>query len=543
MAQYCGAACQRLHWPEHRAACFAIHAPGEAAAPAHPQRHPAAPARGAVGAHHCGSAPSAAGARRKLVERAAREFGVFVAALSDTELTPATTAACEADSEPSLRSPREGASTPLGADAAEDSALSDGGAPRPARQRLASPPAVSQDAAEVCRRLARASVGARAALAAPGHAEEAEPERSDAGAPPAEASAAAAGAAAPKREPDAATLAAWRAAVDSLFVLLASSSQEDANDLVDLRRYREAIQPRFELSRKGDRPVLITAPHCIYLRRDGHEPHLAEKFTREVGEALAEELQGSFLTWTGVEQRWSQRLVVACKRRCGKDLSDLQEILDPRNRDPNYLLADEVWDNPWFKTMQGAAQDWRMAFGSGVQMLHVDVHGCQDPPATPSHLTVGLGAMQECAARLSLDHEELMVFRDALQAELTIVLDRLGPVLQKSMAAGADAQAAPSAPSALVRVILDTKARPDQHRARSFVGAWAAGSRRLTQTQQAISCAHFTHAVQLELSRALRRALALRGRDRAAMARFANALQAAWVKAKQRARGAGTEVA
>lgn len=35
---------------------------------------------------------------------------------------------------------------------------------------------------------------------------------------------------------------------------------------------------------------------------------------------------------------------------------------------------------------------------------------------------------------------------------------RLGPVLQKSMAAGADAQAAPSAPSALVRVILDTKA-------------------------------------------------------------------------------------
>lgn len=33
-------------------------------------------------------------------------------------------------------------------------------------------------------------------------------------------------------------------------------------------------------------------------------------------------------------------------------------------------------------------------------------------------------ASEECAARLSLDHEELMVFRDALQAELTIVLDR-----------------------------------------------------------------------------------------------------------------------
>jgi len=433
--------------------------------------------------HEVGRATADAAARRARhdrIRRAARAFGAFVAErLVDTELTPATPATEEGDSEVSVLSPPEGVSTPPVGDvestAGGSSPNAAGAAAREAQEAEAEPGTDSCDAAM----------------------------------------------------PDGAFVA-WRAAVDGLFADTASLSPEALDDLLELRHGREAVASRFEVSRKGGRPVLVTAPHCIYLRRDGHTPHLEEKFTREVGEALAEELGGSVLTWTKDEQRWSQRLV-ACGRQHGGDPGWLQDILDPRNRDPNYLRADEVWANPWFQAMQGVARDWRLAFGHGIQMLHVDVHGCQDPPTTPSHLTVGLGAMQECATRLSMDFSELAVFRDALHAELTAVLDRLGLAFENGAVVGAGT-------SNLVRVILDAKTCPDQHRARAFAGAWAAGSCRLTQTQQAMSCADFTHAVQLELSKALRIAL-LKGRDHAAIARLANGLQAAWVKAKQHARG------
>merc|ERR1712060_766227 len=80
----------------------------------------------------------------------------------------------------------------------------------------------------------------------------------------------------------------------------------------------------------------------------------------------------------------------------------------------------------------------------------------------------------------------------------------------------------------LVRIVTaeeegETKAR--------FSGALPARTGRHTQTQQAIAYAGFTHAVQLELSKQVRRLLV--GNSSAAK-RLANALRVAWARAKRK---------
>merc|ERR1711879_439755 len=113
--------------------------------------------------------------------------------------------------------------------------------------------------------------------------------------------------------------------------------------------------PRSQLKPCGDRPVLVTAPHCIYVLRDGDTPHLVEESTAELAGMLANLLRGTHLMWSQLEQRRSE-LLVSCGRKQGIERS---KILDPRNRDPNYLSTIEVTENPWFQQMQSAAQGWR----------------------------------------------------------------------------------------------------------------------------------------------------------------------------------------
>ena len=99
-------------------------------------------------------------------------------------------------------------------------------------------------------------------------------------------------------------------------------------------------------------------------------------------------------------------------------------LLDPRNRDPNFLATSELQTNSWFQQMLRASQAWSFKFGPDLEALHVDVHGCQDPPNTPSHLTVGLGAMCFHASDLgdTDGYENAMCFGHALCKELGQVL-------------------------------------------------------------------------------------------------------------------------
>jgi hypothetical protein len=145
-----------------------------------------------------------------------------------------------------------------------------------------------------------------------------------------------------------------------------------------------------ETIEEGSRPVLVTAPHNIFLQRDGQPPHMMEEYTTLIAQRFASQLGGTCLTWSRSEQYRSE-LAWSLARHLGlndKD-GDLGALLDPRNRDPNYLSADELAQNLWFRQMSKMAEQWRETLGRSRPILHIDVHGCKDPPCTPSHLTVG----------------------------------------------------------------------------------------------------------------------------------------------------------
>jgi hypothetical protein len=189
--------------------------------------------------------------------------------------------------------------------------------------------------------------------------------------------------------------------------------------------------------------------------------------------------------------------------------------------------------------------------GEGGWCLHVDVHGCRDPPAYPAHLIVGMGAMRhryraEAKRRAeqgggssisssrddgggsassseggsggsqrreradgghtdargeACDNEPLFghsqhpgdveaafaCFEQALRRELA---DALAPVQRHLERLGKD-----MAEAALVRTDLPV-----------LVGCWPAREQRYTSTQQTLRLG-FSHAVQLEFSLALREAL------------------------------------
>lgn len=306
-------------------------------------------------------------------------------------------------------------------------------------------------------------------------------------------------------------VSSWRREVE--LISSCATSDEEAEDAAELHQLLEEQDSlaRSEVIVEGARPVLVTAPHCIALLRDGQPVHLVEEYTSPIAQALAKKMTGSSLMWTSDEQRRVELLWGFAKKRSNRG----HALLDPRNRDPNYLSTVELAGNPWHQQMLRTAASWRASGGQDISMLHVDVHGCRDPPHTPSHLTVGLGAMLT-EARSSGDAERVSrvkAFGEALEVELTAVLNsmRLWPRVQ------------------LVRVIVPTAWEKHMR----FAGAWAPSTQRHTNTQQASSCAGFEYSVQLEMSKVLRRQLL---QNRPALDDFGGALINAWSSAQQRDR-------
>lgn len=294
---------------------------------------------------------------------------------------------------------------------------------------------------------------------------------------------------------------------------------------------RERNAPRTELIEEGDRPFLVTAPHNIYLCRDGNDPHLMEEFTTVIAQRIAKQLNGSSLAWTRSEQHRSEILWAQAKSASAggpPEESCAASFLDYQNRDPNYLHRDELPGNEWFLQMRNLADSWR-ELQKTETLFHIDVHGCRDPPCYPTHMTVGLGAMQqqlqrECQENGGKGYKaasgkgsgkggSVEAFGQALKSELSAALGSIASDIS------------PKAP--LVRVVVPD---PNAECHEALSGAWQEETNRLTQTQQAIHYAGFTHACQLEMSRALRRVLF---NDTTACIRLANALRSAWAKAKR----------
>lgn len=282
------------------------------------------------------------------------------------------------------------------------------------------------------------------------------------------------------------------------------------------------LRQRIHLAEGRTCPVLFTAPHNMYLLRDDHPAHVMEEFTTLIAQRLARQLGGTCISWSRDEQRRSELLWLLARHAKPRTGDDQGFFLNPQNRDPNYLLVDELLHNNWFRQMTRVGDKFRDRFGPHRPTLHVDLHGCRDPPATQSHLTVGVAAMRQEAdrARSNVTFERVEAFGAALSAELGPMLSAFGlkPAAPPLRVVGHTSQAC---------CTVDGKGAPAPER---FTGARPLAERRVTQSQQAVFFAGFTHSCQLEMSKALRRLLS---RDEAALSRFGRALCKAWVAASE----------
>jgi hypothetical protein len=276
--------------------------------------------------------------------------------------------------------------------------------------------------------------------------------------------------------------------------------------LSDPARHRQ--ESVCSLTRHGKRPILVTAPHNIHLLRGDRVPPLRDVHTEQIAQAIAEDFGGTCLCWSQKEQRTSEHLWVLSGQ-----LGDEGSLLRPGNLDPNFLSAEELPDSEWHQLILSTASPWRRLQAT----FHMDVHGCQDPPASPSHLTIGLGAMLQKAegfAEAALVMGQVEALGEALQAELPHVLASIIPFKEHA--------------AQLVRIVPHRE--NSKECSSSALGAWPVESGRYTQSQQAVLFAGFTHSVQLEMSTALRGAIA---KDRESATRFSIALRAAWRKVTQ----------
>jgi len=273
---------------------------------------------------------------------------------------------------------------------------------------------------------------------------------------------------------------------------------------------------RCELQEMGAEPCLATAPHNAFLRRDGQPLHSLEEYTSMLARSIARELGGSVLCWSREAQwRTELRYSLGHRRKALGVASAVAEALDEANRDPNYLLPEELPGNAWFCKLKSWA-----AVRRGQCTLHVDVHGCQDPPKHPAYAMLGLAAMRQHAEALAPHdpHRRLVLSRmEAFAHALEeAVGEALAPVLGRP-------------PEQVVTVTGLAPAVNDRgEHVMTLSGAWPPDMVRLTQTQQSVSYAGVTHALQLELGRSLRHALI---RDAAAVARLARAIRSSWLQA------------
>jgi len=271
----------------------------------------------------------------------------------------------------------------------------------------------------------------------------------------------------------------------------------------------------------GVRPVLVTAPHNAYLLRDGQQVHVLEEYTSWIARAIARELTGATICWTQQAQWHTEMLHALGQRRrlLGKAQS-AGELLDPRNRDPNYLLPSELAGNPWFLKLR----EWA-SHAPPSRALHLDVHGCRDPPKHPAHAMLGFGAMRQHAERLP-------------ELERRAGLDRVG-AFARALEGGVGALLAGllGVPPGEAVVITGLTQAVDElgNPVATLQGAWPPGVGRLTQTQQSVSYAGVGHALQLELSWTLRHELV---KDPAALAQLACTIRDIWLRVSS----AGTSI-
>lgn len=315
------------------------------------------------------------------------------------------------------------------------------------------------------------------------------------------------------RAPERAMFDSWVAALAAVEPVLdetGDASKEDVTDLESLSAsLREDAGRAFELRFSGNEPVLVTSPHSVYLLRDDHEPHVAEEHTAEIAAVMSFHLRGASLSWTCAEQRRTALLWAVANRRGW----DPRLLLDPRNRDPNYLEEGELSTSAWAADVDCVHGAWRERCGGATRALHLDVHGCRNPPDSGAHLTVGLGAMAARAEQegSSLGVRRLAAFQRALWRELEPVV------------AGLELRCAGTA---VLTVTGLEGARPGAAAGGArFSGAWLAAPERRTQTQQAVGKAQFSHSLQLEMSRSLR---ARCRRSGPAVKAICQAIQRAW---------------
>ena len=251
--------------------------------------------------------------------------------------------------------------------------------------------------------------------------------------------------------------------------------------------------------------VLFSAPHTIFLRRDGHRDHLKESTTRLVATECARYAAGSCLTWSAMQTTiWAN-----------------SGMSDRANRDPNYLHRSELGGDPFHSAIRafcGAAR----ARGSAV--VHFDIHGRRDYSAAigndQSDCDVGTGAVRqlhgaEVAERVA----------EAVGAALRLAFDGVTFVAprRKKGAKGRVAKKVPPIANAAAPVPLRPLA---VHTSPQLQGAKPVESGYLTMTQQSLVCGAGV-SVQLELSARLRNRLR---KDRALLQKVAHAL---WLAANE----------
>lgn len=141
---------------------------------------------------------------------------------------------------------------------------------------------------------------------------------------------------------------------------------------------------------KGEVPpsVVFTAPHGLWVHRDGQPDHKPEDYTTFLANDMAEAARARSICWSCAE--------IAKSKRSSQP--------DPLNRDPNYLLDTEHITNPWNRALAAHIEAVRST-GEFRLCVHFDVHGRRDYDASlgndESDLDVGVGALRRSNPELA----------------------------------------------------------------------------------------------------------------------------------------------
>eukprot|EP00656_Telonema_subtile_P016497 TRINITY_DN18718_c0_g1_i1.p1 TRINITY_DN18718_c0_g1~~TRINITY_DN18718_c0_g1_i1.p1 ORF type:complete len:375 (+),score=65.10 TRINITY_DN18718_c0_g1_i1:224-1348(+) len=149
---------------------------------------------------------------------------------------------------------------------------------------------------------------------------------------------------------------------------------------------------------KGDiaPAVVFTAPHGVWVHRDGQPDHKPEDYTTFLAQDMAEVVGGRCVSWSGAE--------IAKSKRSSKP--------DALNRDPNYLSDCEHRTNPWNRALEAHCGMARATRDELVLCVHFDVHGRRDYEGSigndQSDLDIGVGALQRMNPELAAEVSRLL---------------------------------------------------------------------------------------------------------------------------------------